>query len=227
MRSAIVYATLIDAVAAAAGLLPGRAVRRVLPAAGHLLRAGGAGLDGRGADRHPGAGADPAAQGAAGAPRLAARAAGCSAATTRVLEPDRPHGRGSAYRHRRRRRRCSASSVVPAARPVAAPGVQGARLPDALGDQARHVAPGGWSASPPLASKELRAIPGVRNFGAHIGQALLGDESVGIYFGENWISVDPAVDYDETLAASRRWSTAIPGSTATCRPTSRSGSGRC
>jgi CzcA family heavy metal efflux pump len=52
-----------------------------------------------------------------------------------------------------------------------------------------------------LASKELRAIPGVRNFGSHMGQAMLGDEVYGIYFGENWISVDPAVDYDQTRAA--------------------------
>jgi CzcA family heavy metal efflux pump len=50
------------------------------------------------------------------------------------------------------------------------------------------------------ASKELRAIPGVRNFGAHIGQALLADEVYGVHFGENWISVDPKVDYDATLA---------------------------
>ena len=50
------------------------------------------------------------------------------------------------------------------------------------------------------ACQELRTIPGVRNCGSHIGQALLSDEVVGIYFGENWISVDPAVDYDETLA---------------------------
>ncbi|RME01744.1 MAG: efflux RND transporter permease subunit [Calditrichaeota bacterium] len=49
------------------------------------------------------------------------------------------------------------------------------------------------------ASKELRSIPGVRNFGAHIGQALIMDEVVGMYFGENWISVDPAVDYDKTV----------------------------
>jgi len=49
------------------------------------------------------------------------------------------------------------------------------------------------------ASKELRAIPGVRNFGAHIGQALAADEVVGVDFGENWISVDPKVDYDQTL----------------------------
>jgi len=48
-------------------------------------------------------------------------------------------------------------------------------------------------------SKELRKIPGVRNFGAHIGQALIMDEVVGIYFGENWISIDPNVDYDETV----------------------------
>jgi CzcA family heavy metal efflux pump len=49
------------------------------------------------------------------------------------------------------------------------------------------------------ASKELREIPGVRNFGAHIGQALIMDEVVGMYFGENWISVDPSVDYDDTV----------------------------
>jgi CzcA family heavy metal efflux pump len=49
------------------------------------------------------------------------------------------------------------------------------------------------------ASRELRAIPGVRNFGAHIGQALIMDEVVGTHFGENWISVDPAVNYEETV----------------------------
>ncbi len=50
-------------------------------------------------------------------------------------------------------------------------------------------------------SAELRAVPGVRNFGAHIGQALLAEEIVGVDSGENWISVDPAVDYDTTVAA--------------------------
>jgi Cu/Ag efflux pump CusA len=49
------------------------------------------------------------------------------------------------------------------------------------------------------AGKELLTIPGVRNMGAHIGQALIMDEVVGMYFGENWVSVDPSVDYDETL----------------------------
>jgi CzcA family heavy metal efflux pump len=60
-------------------------------------------------------------------------------------------------------------------------------------------------------SRELRAIPGVRNFGAHIGQALIMDEVVGMYFGENWISVDPAVDYDKTLRAIQETVDGYPG----------------
>jgi CzcA family heavy metal efflux pump len=61
------------------------------------------------------------------------------------------------------------------------------------------------------ASKELRAIPGVRNFGAHIGQALMADEVVGIDFGENWISVDPEVDYDQTLGEVQEVVEGYPG----------------
>jgi CzcA family heavy metal efflux pump len=61
------------------------------------------------------------------------------------------------------------------------------------------------------ASKELRAIPGVRNFGAHIGRALTGDEPYGINFTENWISVDPKVDYDATVAAIRETVDGYPG----------------
>ena len=50
-------------------------------------------------------------------------------------------------------------------------------------------------------SNELRSIPGVRNFGSHIGQALLSDELQGVNFGENWISVDPSADLEETVTA--------------------------
>jgi Cu/Ag efflux pump CusA len=50
-------------------------------------------------------------------------------------------------------------------------------------------------------SRELRAIPGVRNFGSHIGQALLADELNGVNFGENWISVAPEADYNGTIDA--------------------------
>jgi CzcA family heavy metal efflux pump len=60
-------------------------------------------------------------------------------------------------------------------------------------------------------SRELRSIPGVRNFGAHIGQALIMDEVVGIYFGENWISVDPNVDYDKTVAKIQEVVDGYPG----------------
>lgn len=50
------------------------------------------------------------------------------------------------------------------------------------------------------ASEELRAIPGVRNFGAHIGRAEAADEVVGPNFAELWISLDPAADYTTALA---------------------------
>ena len=65
------------------------------------------------------------------------------------------------------------------------------------------------------ACRDLRKIEGVRNCGSHIGQALLSDEIYGVYFGENWISVDENVDYDDTLASIDRTIEAIPGSTGT------------
>jgi CzcA family heavy metal efflux pump len=51
------------------------------------------------------------------------------------------------------------------------------------------------------ASRELRQVPGIRDFGSHIGQAFLGEEIAGANFGENWVSVDPHADYDRTLAS--------------------------
>jgi Cu/Ag efflux pump CusA len=61
------------------------------------------------------------------------------------------------------------------------------------------------------ACQELQTIPGVRNCGSHIGQALLMDEVYGIYFGENWVSVDPSVDYDQTLASIQSLVDGYPG----------------
>ena len=61
------------------------------------------------------------------------------------------------------------------------------------------------------ACDELRKIPGVRNAGSHIGQALIMDEVYGVYFGENWISVDPKVDYDKTLKAVQAVVDGYPG----------------
>ena len=54
-------------------------------------------------------------------------------------------------------------------------------------------------------------IPGVRNCGSHIGQAVMADEPYGIYFTENWISVDPSVDYDHTLASIQETVDGYPG----------------
>jgi Cu/Ag efflux pump CusA len=61
------------------------------------------------------------------------------------------------------------------------------------------------------ACRDLREIPGVRNCGSHIGQALLSDEVYGVYFGENWISVSEDVDYDDTIAAIDRTIEGYPG----------------
>ena len=62
-----------------------------------------------------------------------------------------------------------------------------------------------------LACQDLREIPGVRNCGSHIGQAFLADEVYGVDFGENWISVSPDVDYDETLEEVHETVESYPG----------------
>ena len=61
------------------------------------------------------------------------------------------------------------------------------------------------------ACKDLRKIEGVRNCGSHIGQAKQADEVYGVDFGENWISVDPKVDYDKALDDVHRTVEGYPG----------------
>jgi len=61
------------------------------------------------------------------------------------------------------------------------------------------------------ASKELRSIDGVRNFGAHIGRAEVADEVVGSNFTELWISLDPQVDYDAAVAEIKEAVEGYPG----------------
>jgi CzcA family heavy metal efflux pump len=61
------------------------------------------------------------------------------------------------------------------------------------------------------ASRELRAIPGVRNFGSHIGRAEVADEVVGPNFTELWISLDPSVDYAPTVAKIQQVVDGYPG----------------
>jgi CzcA family heavy metal efflux pump len=61
------------------------------------------------------------------------------------------------------------------------------------------------------ASVELRQIPGVRNFGAHLGRAYAADEVVGMYFTENWVSIEPNVDYQATVDSIQETVDGYPG----------------
>jgi Cu/Ag efflux pump CusA len=61
------------------------------------------------------------------------------------------------------------------------------------------------------ASRDLRAIPGVRDVGAHIGRAVLGDRVVDVNSAEFWVNVDPSADYTATVAAVRAATTGYPG----------------
>jgi CzcA family heavy metal efflux pump len=61
------------------------------------------------------------------------------------------------------------------------------------------------------ASQELRSIPGVRDVGAHVGRAVFGDQVVNVNSGELWVSLDPAADYDATLAAVQKVVDGYPG----------------
>jgi CzcA family heavy metal efflux pump len=61
------------------------------------------------------------------------------------------------------------------------------------------------------AADELKTVEGVRNFGAHVGRAEVADEVVGIDFTELWISLDPAVDYDPTVAKIQEIVDGYPG----------------
>ena len=51
------------------------------------------------------------------------------------------------------------------------------------------------------ASQELRAIPGVRNVGGHVGRAVFGDQIVGINSAHLWVSLNPDADFGATVAA--------------------------
>ncbi len=66
------------------------------------------------------------------------------------------------------------------------------------------------------AAKDLLAIPGVRNQGAHIGRAEVADEVVGPDFTELWISIDPKADYEATIAKVQHVVDGYRGLCATC-----------
>ncbi len=61
------------------------------------------------------------------------------------------------------------------------------------------------------ASRELRALPGVRNVSAHVGRAILSDRVADVDAAELWVSLHPDADYDATFAAIREVATGYPG----------------
>jgi CzcA family heavy metal efflux pump len=60
-------------------------------------------------------------------------------------------------------------------------------------------------------SRELLAVPGVRSAGAHIGQALLGEEVAGVNLGEIWVSLSPSASYAVTLNRIKTVTNGYPG----------------
>jgi CzcA family heavy metal efflux pump len=54
-------------------------------------------------------------------------------------------------------------------------------------------------------------VPAVKSCATHAGQALLGDEIHGVNFAEQWVSLDPDADYDQTIAQLRGVIDSYPG----------------
>ncbi|MFL5819551.1 MAG: efflux RND transporter permease subunit [Solirubrobacteraceae bacterium] len=61
------------------------------------------------------------------------------------------------------------------------------------------------------ASHQLARIPGITDFGSHIGQAFLGEEIAGPNFGENWVRISPNASYDDTIEAIHKMEAENPG----------------
>src|SRR5262249_62324532 len=62
-----------------------------------------------------------------------------------------------------------------------------------------------------LVSKELQAVPGVLDVGAHVGRAVTSDQSANVNSGEIWVSLDPAAAYQSTVSAVRDVVNGYPG----------------
>ena len=62
-----------------------------------------------------------------------------------------------------------------------------------------------------LVVQELRAIPGVRNVGAHVGRAITSDQSTDVNGGEIWVNLDPAADHQAAITAIQEVVDGYPG----------------
>ena len=175
-------------------------IGRVLPAAGDLLRPRGARVPGRRADGHAGAGPDPARarrrSSDASSPLARWLQRGYEALLTRIVARPRP-----AY--------AAVGAIVRRRPAVVAAQLGQSLLPDFKErDFLMHwvTAPGTSHAGgdPHLdrgLQRAARRSPASATAARTSGRRCMADEPYGIHFGENWISVDPDVDYDKTLAA--------------------------
>src|SRR5438270_9838899 len=64
------------------------------------------------------------------------------------------------------------------------------------------------------AGRQVRAVPGVRNVGGHVGRAITGDQISNSNASQLWVSIDPKANYDRTVAAIRRVVKTYPGITS-------------
>lgn len=48
-------------------------------------------------------------------------------------------------------------------------------------------------------SDDLRALPGVANVGAHVGRAIMSDQTVNVNSAEIWLTIEPSADYGGTF----------------------------
>ena len=62
-----------------------------------------------------------------------------------------------------------------------------------------------------VVTQELRTVPGVDDAGAHLGRALMSDQSIDVNGGEIWLRLNPNADYAVTVAAVRGVVDGYPG----------------
>ena len=67
------------------------------------------------------------------------------------------------------------------------------------------------TAATTAAAADLRALPGLRSVGAHVGRAVTSDKVVGINSGELWLSLHAEADYEDTVAEAERVLARHPG----------------
>ena len=106
-----------------------------------------------------------------------------------------------------------------AARAVAAARLQGARLPDALGDQARHVASGDERGSRPGPAGSCAPFPGSATSAPTSGRRCSPTRSSASTSARTGSASTRRSTTTRPWPRSRRWSTATRASSATCRPT--------